>query len=115
MDQWIYDRVANNFLDHWAIILTFGFTQSIKNLCFHFLLNYGNLNVIFGTDNKVGNTDVTTSSSSVNYIAQKSFIHGNENEIDAPFGTPVQHVFIAGKKNRLDLQYVCVSMRITLI
>ena len=66
-------------------------------------LNYGNLNVIFGTNNKVGNTDATTSSSSVNYIAQKSFIQGNDNEINAPFGTPVQHVFIAGKKNSLDL------------
>ena len=66
-------------------------------------LNYGNLNVIFGTDNKVGNTNAIASANSVNYIAQKSFIHGNENELEAPFGTPVQHVFIAGKKNRLDL------------
>ena len=51
----------------------------------------------------MGNSDIATSTSSVNYIAQKSFIHGNDNEIEAPFGTPVQHVFIAGKKNKLDL------------
>ena len=66
-------------------------------------LNYGNLNVIFGNDNKVGNTNATTSAGSVNYITQKSFIQGNNNLIEAPFGTPVQHVFIAGKQNKLDL------------
>tara|TARA_Y100000589_G_scaffold31697_1_gene26503 strand:- start:676 stop:4518 length:3843 start_codon:yes stop_codon:yes gene_type:complete len=66
-------------------------------------LNYGNLNVIFGTGNIVGNTNASTSASSVNYITQKSFIQGNNNLIEAPFGTPVQHVFIAGKQNKLDL------------
>ena len=66
-------------------------------------INYGNLNVIFGKKNKIGN--VFDDHAYYKYSGSNCFIQGSENEIKA-YDVSLNNAFIAGYKNTLDCSYV---------
>jgi len=73
-------------------------------------INYGNLNVIFGKDNKIGN--VFNDPAYYKYSGSNCFIQGSKNEIKAKYHVSVNTVnnaFIAGYKNILDCSYALFS------
>ena len=70
-------------------------------------INYGNLNVIFGKDNKIGNN--LDDPAYYHYSGSNCFIQGSENEIEAYYDVSVNNAFIAGYKNILDCSYALFS------
>ena len=70
-------------------------------------INYGNLNVIFGKDNKIGNN--LDGPAYYHYSGSNCFIQGSENEIEAYYDASVNNAFIAGYKNILDCSYALFS------
>ena len=65
-------------------------------------INHGNLNVIFGNNNKLGSL---VNNSTTNQLGSNCFIQGNSNTIKASYDNYVNNVFIAGYNNQLDCSY----------